>query len=115
VTLWLDAHLSPALASWFRRTCAVSCFAARELGLRDATDHDIYMAARKEQAIIVTKDVDFVRLLERHGPPPQILWLTCGNTSNARLVEILSGYWPTIAVLLGNGEPLVEIGDELSR
>ena len=115
MTLWLDAHLSPALAYWFRRTCAVSCFPVRELGLRDAGDHDIYMAARTAQAIIVTKDVDFVRLLERHGPPPQILWLTCGNTSNARLVEILSGYWPAISALLRDGERLVEIGDELSR
>jgi predicted nuclease of predicted toxin-antitoxin system len=115
VTLWLDAQLSPALAYWFRRTCSVSCFPVRELGLRDATDHDIYMAARDAQAIIVTKDVDFVRLLERHGPPPQVLWLTCGNTSNARLVQILSGYWPAISSLLRSGERLVEIGDDLSR
>lgn len=76
MTLWLDAQLSPALAFWFRRNCDVSCLAVRELGLRDATDHDIYMAARSAQAIIVTKDVDFVGLLERHGPPPQVLWLT---------------------------------------
>jgi predicted nuclease of predicted toxin-antitoxin system len=43
------------------------------------------------------------------------LWLTCGNTSNERLVQILSGYWPAISALLGNGEPLVEVGDKLSR
>jgi predicted nuclease of predicted toxin-antitoxin system len=115
VTLWLDAQLTPALAFWFRRNCAVSCFAVRELGLRDATDYDIYMAARNAAAIVVTKDVDFVRLLERHGPPPQILWLTCGNTSNTRLVEILSVHWPNISAMLRDGEPIVEIGDELSR
>lgn len=115
MTLWLDAHLSPALALWFRRTCGISCFVVRELGLRDALDHDIYMAARNAKAIVVTKDIDFVRLLERHGPPPQILWLTCGNTSNERLVQILSSYWLTISELLRNGEPLVEVGDELSR
>jgi predicted nuclease of predicted toxin-antitoxin system len=115
VTLWLDAQLSPVLALWFRRTCAVSCLAVRELGLRDATDQAIYMAARSAAAIVVTKDVDFVRLLEQHGPPPQILWLTCGNTSNERLVQILSGCWPAISALLGNGEPLVEVGDQLSR
>lgn len=63
----------------------------------------------------MTKDVDFVRLLERHGPPPQVLWLTCGNTSNERLVRILSGYWPAISTLLSAGEPLVEVGDELPR
>lgn len=115
MTLWLDAQLSPSLAFWFRRTCAVSCFAVRELGLRDSTDRDIYMAARTASAIIVTKDVDFVQLLERHGPPPQVLWLTCGNTSNERLVQILSGYWPAISALLNAGEPLVEVGDELTR
>ena len=115
MTLWLDAQLSPTLAFSFRRTCAVTCFPVRELGLRDATDRDIYMAARNAQAIIVTNDLDFVRLLERHGPPPQIVWLTCGNTSNQRLMEIPSGYWPTISTLLSNGEPLVEVGDELSH
>jgi predicted nuclease of predicted toxin-antitoxin system len=115
VTLWLDAHLLPALASWFRRTCAVSCFAVRELGLRDATDVEIYMAARGAEAIVVTKDVDFVQLLERHGPPPQILWLTCGNTSNERLIQILTAYWSAISALLRNGERLVEVGDQLPR
>jgi predicted nuclease of predicted toxin-antitoxin system len=83
--------------------------------LRDATDYAIYMAARNAAAIVVTKDVDFVRLLEQHGPPPQIVWLTCGNTSNERLVQILSGCWPAISSLLGSGEPLVEVGDQLSR
>jgi hypothetical protein len=29
-------------------------------------------------------------LVDRLGAPPQIIWLTCGNTSNARLREILS-------------------------
>jgi predicted nuclease of predicted toxin-antitoxin system len=37
----------------------------------------------------MTKDSDFVDLVERLGPPPQIIWLTCGNTSNLRLREIL--------------------------
>jgi predicted nuclease of predicted toxin-antitoxin system len=66
VTLWLDAQLSPSLAPWFRRTLGVSCSAVRELGLRDAPDHEIYMAARDGQAIVVTKDADFVNPLERH-------------------------------------------------
>jgi predicted nuclease of predicted toxin-antitoxin system len=115
VTLWLDAQLSPALAIWFRRTCDVSCFAVRELGLRDASDHDIYMAARDAKAVIVTKDSDFLRLLDKHGPPPQVLWLTCGNTSNQRLIQNLGGCWPAIRALLSSGERLVEVGDQLAR
>jgi Domain of unknown function (DUF5615) len=65
VTLWLDAQLSPALAPWLAATCNVSCTAVRDLGLREAVDRDIFMAGRAASAVIVTKDADFVRLLEQ--------------------------------------------------
>jgi predicted nuclease of predicted toxin-antitoxin system len=34
-------------------------------GLRNAADRDIFMAGRMAGAVIVTKDADFVRLLEQ--------------------------------------------------
>ncbi len=37
----------------------------------------------------MTKDADFVRWVEQQGPPPQIRWVTVGNTSNARMKEVL--------------------------
>ena len=83
--------------------------ALRELGLRDATDHDIFFAARRESAAVMTKDADFVRLSEEHGVPPQIVWITCGNTSNARLKEVLTATLPKALELLRAGEALVEI------
>jgi predicted nuclease of predicted toxin-antitoxin system len=83
----------------------------RDVGLRDATDRQIFDAARQASTVVMTKDGDFVRLLERLGPPPQILWLTCGNTSNARLKELLLRVWPRVRALLEAGEPLVEISD----
>ncbi len=42
----------------------------------------------------MTKDSDFVLLLDRLGAPPQVIWITCGNTSNARLKEILANNLP---------------------
>jgi predicted nuclease of predicted toxin-antitoxin system len=57
----------------------------------------------------VAKDADFVLLLERHGPPPQLLWVTCGNVSNVRLQAIFQAEWRRAAALLAAGEPLVEI------
>ncbi len=60
--------------------------------------------------MVLTKDSDFVDLVARLGPPPQIIWLTCGNTSNAFLRDILRNAWPQIAAMLAAGEPLVEIG-----
>ncbi len=109
MVLWTDAHLSPALAPWVRTTFGVEAAPLRELGLRDAEDAVIFAAARAAGAVLMTKDSDFVDLVTRHGPPPQIVWLTSGNTTNAALRRILTGTWPRVAELLTAGEPLVEI------
>ena len=109
MVVWTDAHLSPALAPWLRVTFGVEAAALRELGLRDAEDVAIFAAARAVGAVLMTKDSDFVELVARHGPPPQIIWLTCGNTTNVALRASLSTAWPRVADLLVGGEPLVEI------
>ena len=83
----------------------------RELGLLHAKDQDIYHAAREAGAAVMTKDRDFLWLLERLGSPPQVLWVTCGNTSNARLRHILQSALPKALKLLEQGENLVEISD----
>ena len=59
-----------------------------ELGLRSSKDREIFDAARESGVVVVTKDRDFRELLERLGSPPSVIWITCGNTSNARLIEI---------------------------
>ena len=104
-----DAHLSPALAPWLRATFGVEAAPVRELGLRDAEDPVIVAAARAAGAVLMTKDRDFVDLVARQGPPPRIVWLTCGHTTNAALRGILAGAWPRVADLLAAGESLVEI------
>ena len=109
--IWLDAQLSPAIARWLAADLGLDARPIRELGLRDAEDPTIFAAARTAKATVMTKDADFVQLLERFGPPPQLIWLTCGNTSNARLRGLLLAAWPRIAELLRAGEPLVELNE----
>lgn len=111
MTIWLDAQLSPALANWMGETFGVLCRTVRDLDLRDAGDAQIFEAARTADAVVMTKDADFVRLLERHGPPPQVLWVTCGNTSNQVLRQLLRHVWPNVCAMLDAGEALVEISD----
>lgn len=111
-TIWIDAQLSPSLAPWIRATHGVEAFALRDLGLRDAEDAKIFEGARAADAVVLTKDRDFVELVGRHGPPPQVLWLTCGNTSNASVRTLLGVVWPRVVTLLEAGEPLIEIGGE---
>ena len=109
--VWLDAQLSPRLADWLRSEFGLSATPIRALGLREAEDPVIFAAAREANAIVLTKDADFVQLLERFGPPPRILWLTCGNTSEVRLRELLTVAWPRVVALLDAGESLVEISE----
>jgi predicted nuclease of predicted toxin-antitoxin system len=110
--IWIDAHLSPAIAIWITNTFGVTAVALRDLGLRDTEDPEIFEAAKAQGAIFMTKDSDFVDLVDRLGAPPQIIWLTCGNTSNARLHEILSSVLPEALELLRSGEKLVEISGD---
>jgi len=107
--IWIDAQMSPAIATWISNNYAVSALAIRDLGLRDAEDKEIFEAARQEKAVVMTKDSDFVLLLDKLGPPPQVIWVTCGNTSNARLKEVLTNTLPKALDLLNFGEKLVEI------
>jgi predicted nuclease of predicted toxin-antitoxin system len=110
MTLWVDAQLSPRIALWIGINFPVVAAPLRDLGLRDAGDEEIFAAARAANAIVLTKDSDFVRLLEQQGSPPKVLWLTCGNTSNAALQQILSKHLTMALSLFAGGEDLVEIG-----
>lgn len=109
--IWIDAQLSPHLAAWITRELSIEAHSVRSLGLRDAEDGEIFAAARAASAVVLTKDRDFVALVERQGPPPQVIWVTCGNTSNRNLRRILSANMTVVSSLLERGETLVELGD----
>jgi predicted nuclease of predicted toxin-antitoxin system len=112
MTIWIEAQLSPAIATWISSTFGVTALALRDIGLRDAEDSEIFEAAKAQGVIFMTKDSDFVDLVDRLGSPPQIIWLTCGNTSNAQLRKILSATLPQALKLLRSGEALVEISGD---
>ena len=101
---WIDAQLSPGLATWLRAVLSVDAYAVGDPCLRDAEDHVIFDRARTDFAIVVTKDRDCEEMVIRRGPPPQIVWLTCGNTSNADLHGILSEAWPRASAVVIGGQ-----------
>lgn len=109
--IWVDAQLSPLIAQWITSTYGMDAVAIRTLRLRDARDRDIFLSAREANAIVLTKDRDLVDLAIQLGSPPQILWVTCGNTSNTKLKTILTKAWPLAVDLLNAGEAVVEISD----
>jgi predicted nuclease of predicted toxin-antitoxin system len=109
-SIWLDAQLSPRIARWITANFPVEAIAVRDLGLRDAEDIVIFERARVVDAVVLTKDSDFLELIERLGAPPKIIWLSCGNTSESALQHLLSSHLTTALAMLHSGEKLVEIG-----
>jgi predicted nuclease of predicted toxin-antitoxin system len=107
--IWLDAQLPPSMASWITHEFSVSATAVRDLGLRNAKDHEIFFAARQANAVVMTKDVDFVHLVEKFGPPPRVILLACGNTSKSQLRQILKRSFDRTMDWLQKGECVVEI------
>lgn len=109
MTIWIDAQLSPALAEWLTRNFAVDAEHVQRLNLVEATDTAIFDAARAAGATVLTKDRDFAELVHQRGAPPQILWLTCGNTTNNEVKRILTATLRKALEILKSGEDLVEI------
>lgn len=106
---WIDAQLPPSLSPWLTATFGVEAYSVAYLGYREAEDEVIFQAARAAGAVVISKDADFLERLVRLGPPPQLLYVTCGNTSKARLVEILNRNFEQAHQMLLSGEPVVEI------
>ncbi len=109
VIIWLDAQLSPGLARWIAEMIGTECIHVRDLGLREAEDPIIFQKARAAGAVVMTKDEDFIRLVERNGTPPRVIWVTSGNMSNARFKILLSKTLVDAISLIESGESIVEI------
>lgn len=108
--LWVDAQLPPALARWLRAAAGIEVRHVADVGGLTAADQAIFDAARAAGVTaVITKDEDFVRLLEAHGPPPRVIWVTAGNLRNAALRDLVIAAWPRVAELLALGYPLIEV------
>jgi predicted nuclease of predicted toxin-antitoxin system len=109
MNIWVDAQLPPTLAGWLSSNFDLETLALKDIGLRDAKDIEIFEAARVANAVIMTKDSDFVDLVCRLGTLPQIIWLTCGNVTNRNLHRLLLSTLSKALEKLQEGEIIVEI------
>jgi predicted nuclease of predicted toxin-antitoxin system len=109
MTLWLDAQISPLLAPWIAEEFGIDCRAVADFGLHRAKDRQIFEAAGQTGAVVMSKDRDFIDLLTLNGPPPKVIWLTCGNCSNASLKLLLAATLGAAIDLLEKGDTIVQI------
>lgn len=108
---WVDAQLPPALVRWLRELGEAQVAHLADLGLLSAADREIFDRAREADAVVVMKDSDFVQLQELRGPPPRIIWITCGNLTNRELKRLVGEKWPRVQELLAAGETVIEISE----
>jgi len=89
--LLLDANISWKLAKTLAPIFG-ECDHVDLLGLTvPAGDTDIWNYASKNGYTIVTKDNDFLDLLELKGFPPKVVLLKTGNNSSRALADLLTG------------------------
>jgi predicted nuclease of predicted toxin-antitoxin system len=108
LNFFVDAQLPPALAQWIvgQRHQATHVF---ELGLQTADDLVIWDRARNENAVIISKDEDFVDRWLLSDRPVPLVWIRKGNCSNRALMAWLEPLWPDIVRRLEKGERFIEL------
>ena len=63
--IWIDAQISPEISNWIKDEFSIECFHVRSLNLLRAKDSEIFFKAKAETVVVMTKDSDFVNLLEK--------------------------------------------------
>lgn len=104
----IDAQLPPALAE---RLCSRGLEAqhVNRIGLRVATDSEIWAYAVEQGAALITKDEDFVRLARSGTAWTPVIWLRIGNIMNRALWRSLEPVLPDVLSALEAGDRIVEI------
>jgi len=57
------------------------------VGLERATDRELWNYAKQHGFVLVSKDSDFHELCLIQGPPPQLVWLKCGNMGREAILR----------------------------
>jgi predicted nuclease of predicted toxin-antitoxin system len=85
----LDANISWKLVEKLKPIFG-ECAHVDNIGLNvPAEDIDIWNYAHDNEYIILSKDNDFVDILERNSFPPKVIFLKIGNSSNKELIELI--------------------------
>jgi predicted nuclease of predicted toxin-antitoxin system len=104
----VDAQLPPALTRWIGNRGHQSTHVF-EIGMQTAGDPAIWEHARKEHAVIISKDEDFVDRWLQSEVPVALIWIRKGNCSNHAFITWFEPLWSATLERLEQGERLVEL------
>ena len=107
----VDAQLPPALARFLVEHGHEAQHVA-DVGLSRAPDHAIWNHAKSVNAVLVTKDQDFVTMRALSAEPaPAVIWVRIGNATKRVSIERFSAALPALVEALERGETVVQMSD----
>lgn len=86
--LLFDQNLSPKLVYQLKEIYPNSVH-VQQVNLHSEIDSKIWDFAKKNNFIIVSKDIDFYERVLIQGFPPKVIWLSLGNCSTNDIMNIL--------------------------
>ena len=104
----MDENLPLALVRWLRSR-DVDADHTSALALNATSDLEIARRAEGMDAVVVTKDGDYVGLA-CSGRGPRVVHVRSGNLGTDRLIALFERVWPGVVEALAGGERVVEIG-----
>lgn len=66
----------------------------------DSGIYGIWQYAEESGVVIVTKDIDYVRLSEERGLPPKVIRITLGNCSRQATADLLRERYADVVAFL---------------
>lgn len=104
----VDAQLPPALA---RYLCDTGHQAEHvyDIGMGEASDRDILHYAIQNNAVIISKDEDFVYLSSTNSETPTVVWVRVGNIGKQALLRWIGPLMIRIVSEIESGEKIIEI------
>lgn len=80
-----------------------------DIGFGDVSDRVLWRYALEHEAVIVTKDEDFSRMVATETVTPTVVWIRVGNTRRAALFAWFEPLIPRIVAMVESGDRLIEL------
>lgn len=109
----VDAQLPPALARYLT-DAGHQAEHVYDIGMGEASDRAIWGYATQINAVIITKDEDFVSLSSISANAPPVVWVRVGNIGKQALLRWMGPLIIRIVSEIESGEKLIEITQSLS-
>ena len=104
----IDNQLPPALARFIETELRFQAVHVIDVGLRDASDAEIWAFVSNRDSILISKDEDFANMVLQ-VPTGKLIWVRIGNCRKAFLVGLFQRMWSRIVQRIEGGDRLIEI------